>query len=330
MQTRQLGNEKHNLLVSAIGLGCMGMSHQYGVADEVKSLSVLNKSLDLGINFWDSSDSYGPYLNEELLSQVLKTRRKDVIIATKFGQQFHADGKRTINGSPEYVKSACDASLKRLKIDQIDLYYQHRVDPSIPIEETWGAMSELVANGKVRFLGISEASAATIRKAHAVHQVTAVQTEWSIWSRNIEKNDIWKTVQECGIGLVAYSPLGRGFLTGTIRSSAQLADNDGRKTWPRFQEAAIAENIKLIERLEAVASKNECTLSQLALRWVLAKGQNVVPIAGTTQVENLISNAQAIERSLDLETIADIDAISAEIEIVGDRYPEMMMKAVEI
>ena len=330
MQMRRLGGKDHGLSVSAIGLGCMGMSHQYGIADEQKSLDVLNKSLDLGINFWDSSDSYGPYVNEELLSQVLRNRREDVVVATKFGQQFHADGKRSINGSAEYVRSACDASLKRLKIDQIDLYYQHRVDPNVPIEETWGAMSGLVKVGKVRFLGISEASAATIKKAHSVHEVTAVQTEWSIWSRNIEKNNIWKTVQELGIGLVAYSPLGRGFLTGTIRSSAQLADNDGRKSWPRFQDAAIAENVKLIEKLEALASREDCTLSQLALRWVLAKGQNVVPIAGTTKVANLISNIQALEASLDLKTIEEIDEISSEIEIIGDRYPEMMMKAVEI
>jgi len=330
MQMRRLGGKDHGLSVSAIGLGCMGMSHQYGIADEQKSLDVLNKSLDLGINFWDSSDSYGPYVNEELLSQVLRNRREDVVVATKFGQQFHADGKRSINGSAEYVRSACDASLKRLKIDQIDLYYQHRVDPNVPIEETWGAMSELVKVGKVRFLGISEASAATIKKAHSVHEVTAVQTEWSIWSRNIEKNNIWKTVQELGIGLVAYSPLGRGFLTGTIRSSAQLADNDGRKSWPRFQDAAIAENVKLIEKLEALASREDCTLSQLALRWVLAKGQNVVPIAGTTKVANLISNIQALEATLDLKTIEEIDEISSEIEIIGDRYPEMMMKAVEI
>ena len=330
MQMRRLGGKDHGLSVSAIGLGCMGMSHQYGIADEQKSLDVLNKSLDLGINFWDSSDSYGPYVNEELLSQVLRNRREDVVVATKFGQQFHADGKRSINGSAEYVRSACDASLKRLKIDQIDLYYQHRVDPNVPIEETWGAMSELVKVGKVRFLGISEASATTIKKAHSVHEVTAVQTEWSIWSRNIEKNNIWKTVQELGIGLVAYSPLGRGFLTGTIRSSAQLADNDGRKSWPRFQDAAIAENVKLIEKLEALASREDCTLSQLALRWVLAKGQNVVPIAGTTKVANLISNIQALEASLDLKTIEEIDEISSEIEIIGDRYPEMMMKAVEI
>jgi len=330
MQMRRLGGKDHGLSVSAIGLGCMGMSHQYGIADEQKSLDVLNKSLDLGINFWDSSDSYGPYVNEELLSQVLRNRREDVVVATKFGQQFHADGKRSINGSAEYVRSACDASLKRLKIDQIDLYYQHRVDPNVPIEETWGAMSGLVKVGKVRFLGISEASAATIKKAHSVHEVTAVQTEWSIWSRNIEKNNIWKTVQELGIGLVAYSPLGRGFLTGTIRSSAQLADNDGRKSWPRFQDAAIAENVKLIEKLEALASREDCTLSQLALRWVLAKGQNVVPIAGTTKVANLISNIQALEATLDLKTIEEIDEISSEIEIIGDRYPEMMMKAVEI
>ena len=330
MQMRRLGGKDHGLSVSAIGLGCMGMSHQYGIADEQKSLDVLNKSLDLGINFWDSSDSYGPYVNEELLSQVLRNRREDVVVATKFGQQFHADGKRSINGSAEYVRSACDASLKRLKIDQIDLYYQHRVDPNVPIEETWGAMSELVKVGKVRFLGISEASATTIKKAHSVHEVTAVQTEWSIWSRNIEKNNIWKTVQVLGIGLVAYSPLGRGFLTGTIRSSAQLADNDGRKSWPRFQDAAIAENVKLIEKLEALASREDCTLSQLALRWVLAKGQNVVPIAGTTKVANLISNIQALEGSLNLKTIEEIDEISSEIEIIGDRYPEMMMKAVEI
>lgn len=330
MRRRILGKAKAALETSPMGLGCMGMSHQYGSVSETNSIEVLNASLDAGINFWDTSDSYGPYVNEELLAPFLHKRREEIIIATKFGQQFHLDGTRSINGSADYVKKACDASLKRLGVDYIDLYYQHRVDKTVPIEETWGALSELVQLGKVKFLGISEASANTIRQAHLIHPITAVQTEWSIWSRDIEKNEIWNTVQELEIGLVAYSPLGRGFLTGSIRHQANLAGNDGRKSWPRFQEAAILENLKLIESLTVIAAQENCSLSQLALRWIMAKGQNVVPIPGTTKVANFLANLKAADGELSRETVEQIDKVSSEIEIVGSRYPEMMMKAVEI
>lgn len=328
MKTRILGSNQTSLEVSALGLGCMGMSHQYGKADEKDSLAVLNRAIELGVNFLDSSDSYGPYINEELISKVLETKRDQVIIATKFGQQFLPDGTRKINGNPDYVKQACEASLKRLGIETIDLYYQHRVDKTIPVEETWGAMKQLVQEGKVKRLGISEASAETIRKAHSVHPITALQTEYSLWSRDIEKNNISETIRELGIGLVAYAPLGRGFLTGQIKNPNDLKENDGRKTWPRFQADAIIENTKLLEKISDIATELSCTLNQLAIAWVLAKGQDIVPIPGTTQVKNLESNLSALEVSLTPEIINRLDEISQEIEIVGTRYPEQMMKAV--
>ena len=329
MKTRILGSNQASLEVSALGLGCMGMSHQYGKAEEKDSLAVLNSALDLGVNFFDSSDSYGPYINEELISNVLKTKRDKVIIATKFGQQFLPDGTRKINGNPEYVKQACNASLKRLGIETIDLYYQHRVDKSIPVEETWGAMKELVTAGKVKKLGISEASAETIRKAHSVHPVTALQTEYSLWSRDIEKNNVLATINELGIGLVAYAPLGRGFLTGQIKNPTDLKEDDGRKSWPRFQAEAITENTKLLEKLTQIAIELSCTLNQLAIAWVLAKGNEIVPIPGTTQVKNLESNLKALEVVLSVDQLAKLDQISSEIQIVGTRYPEQMMKAVD-
>jgi aryl-alcohol dehydrogenase-like predicted oxidoreductase len=307
----------------------MGMSHQYGKAEEKDSLAVLNSALDLGVNFFDSSDSYGPYINEELISNVLKTKRDQVVIATKFGQQFLPDGSRKVNGNPEYVKQACDASLKRLGIETIDLYYQHRVDKTIPVEETWGAMKELVTAGKVRKLGISEASAETIRKAHSVHPMTALQTEYSLWSRDIEKNNVLATINELGIGLVAYAPLGRGFLTGQIKNPTDLKEDDGRKSWPRFQAEAITENTKLLEKLTQIAIELSCTLNQLAIAWVLAKGNEIVPIPGTTQVKNLESNLKALEVVLSVDQLAKLDQISSEIQIVGTRYPEQMMKAVD-
>jgi len=329
MKTRILGSSQASLEVSALGLGCMGMSHQYGKAEEKDSLAVLNRALELGVNFFDSSDSYGPFINEELISNILKTKRNQVVIATKFGQQFLPDGTRKINGNPEYVKQACDASLKRLGIETIDLYYQHRVDKSVPVEETWGAMKELVTAGKVKKLGISEASAETIRKAHSVHPVTALQTEYSLWSRDIEKNNVLETINELGISLVAYAPLGRGFLTGQIKNPTDLKENDGRKSWPRFQAEAITENTKLLEKLTQIANELSCTLNQLAIAWVLAKGNDIVPIPGTTQVKNLESNFKALEVVLSADQLAKLDQISSEIQIVGTRYPEQMMKAVD-
>jgi aryl-alcohol dehydrogenase-like predicted oxidoreductase len=329
MKKRILGSNQASLEVSALGLGCMGMSHQYGKAEEKDSLAVLNRALELGVNFFDSSDSYGPFINEELISNVLKTKRDQVVIATKFGQQFLPDGTRTINGKPEYVKQACDASLKRLGIETIDLYYQHRVDKSVPVEETWGAMKELVTAGKVKKLGISEASAETIRKAHSVHPVTALQTEYSLWSRDIEKNNVLATINELGIGLVAYAPLGRGFLTGQIKNPTDLKEDDGRKSWPRFQAEAITENTKLLEKLTQIANELSCTLNQLAIAWVLAKGNDIVPIPGTTQVKNLESNLKALDVVLSADQITKLDQISSEIQIVGTRYPEQMMKAVD-
>ena len=329
MKKRILGSNQASLEVSALGLGCMGMSHQYGKAEEKDSLAVLNRALELGVNFFDSSDSYGPFINEELISNVLKTKRNQVIIATKFGQQFLPDGTRKINGNPEYVKQACDASLKRLGIETIDLYYQHRVDKSVPVEETWGAMKELVTAGKVKKLGISEASAETIRKAHSVHPVTALQTEYSLWSRDIEKNNVLATINELGIGLVAYAPLGRGFLTGQIKNPTDLKEDDGRKSWPRFQAEAITENTKLLEKLTQIANELSCTLNQLAIAWVLAKGNDIVPIPGTTQVKNLESNLKALDVVLSADQITKLDQISSEIQIVGTRYPEQMMKAVD-
>jgi aryl-alcohol dehydrogenase-like predicted oxidoreductase len=329
MKKRILGSSQASLEVSALGLGCMGMSHQYGKAEEKDSLAVLNRALELGVNFFDSSDSYGPFINEELISNVLKTKRNQVVIATKFGQQFLPDGIRKINGNPEYVKQACDASLKRLGIETIDLYYQHRVDKSVPVEETWGAMKELVTAGKVKKLGISEASAETIRKAHSVHPVTALQTEYSLWSRDIEKNNVLETINELGISLVAYAPLGRGFLTGQIKNPTDLKENDGRKSWPRFQAEAITENTKLLEKLTQIANELSCTLNQLAIAWVLAKGNGIVPIPGTTQVKNLESNLKALDVVLSADQIQKLDQISSEIQIVGTRYPEQMMKAVD-
>jgi aryl-alcohol dehydrogenase-like predicted oxidoreductase len=329
MKKRILGANRASLEVSALGLGCMGMSHQYGKAEEKDSLAVLNRALDLGVNFFDSSDSYGPYINEELISNVLKTKRDQVVIATKFGQQFLPDGTRKVNGNPEYVKQACDASLKRLGIETIDLYYQHRVDKTIPVEETWGAMKELVTAGKVRKLGISEASAETIRKAHSVHPMTALQTEYSLWSRDIEKNNVLATINELGIGLVAYAPLGRGFLTGQIKNPTDLKEDDGRKSWPRFQAEAITENTKLLEKLTQIANELSCTLNQLAIAWVLAKGNDIVPIPGTTQVKNLESNLKALDVVMSADQKQKLDQISSEIQIVGTRYPEQMMKAVD-
>lgn len=324
---RTLGNE---LRVSAVGLGCMGMTYAYGASDEASNLETLRTALDIGVTFWDSSDSYGPYTNEELLARVLPGCRERIVLASKFGQQFFPDGTRGVNGSPEYVRQACDASLQRLGTDYIDLYYQHRIDKSVPVEETWGALSELVAEGKVRYLGLSEASATTIRRAHSVHPVAAVQTEWSLWTRDVEANGVLETTRELGIGFVPYSPLGRGFLTGTITSNADLAEDDGRRSWPRFQDDAIAANQRLADLVATIAQRLAATPAQVAIAWLLAQGPDVVPIPGARKVPHLLDNAGAVDVILTPEDRAELDAGAPIGAAVGSRYPEAMMKSIDI
>jgi aryl-alcohol dehydrogenase-like predicted oxidoreductase len=322
MQQRKLGTQ--GLTVSAIGLGCMGMSGLYGALDEAESMATLHRALDLGINFWDTSDVYGPHTNEVLVGRALASHRDKVIIATKFGIQFYPDGTRSISGRPSYVQAACDASLKRLGIDTIDLYYQHRVDPKTPIEETVGAMAELVKAGKVRYLGLSEAGIETIRKAHAVHPISALQTEYSLWSRDPE-DEILPTVRELGIGFVAYSPLGRGFLTGQIRKPTDLAADDWRHTSPRFQGENFQLNLDLVTKIEELAEKKKVKASQLALAWVLAQGDDIVPIPGTKRRSYLEENAAAAEIKLTQEELAALDAIAPRGAAKGERYSPQMM-----
>jgi aryl-alcohol dehydrogenase-like predicted oxidoreductase len=322
MQQHKLGTQ--GLTVSALGLGCMGMSAFYGPRDESESVATLHRALDLGVNFFDTSDVYGPHTNEELVGRALKPHRDQVIIATKFGIAFNSDGLRSINGRPEYVHAACDASLKRLGIDTIDLYYQHRVDPKTPIEETVGAMAELVQSGKVRYLGLSEAGAHTIRRADAVHPISALQTEYSLWSRDAE-DEILPTVRELGIGFVAYSPLGRGFLTGQIRKPGDLAADDWRHTSPRFQGENFQKNLDLVTKIEELAEKRKIKASQLALAWVLAQGEDIVPIPGTKRRSYLEENIAALEIRLTQEELAALDAIAPRGIAQGDRYSTEMM-----
>jgi len=321
---RTLGSGSAALEVSAEGLGCMGMSEFYGQGDESESVAVIQAALDAGVNFLDTADMYGPFTNETLVGRAISSRRDEVVLATKFGNQRREDGTRLgINGRPEYVREACDASLARLGVEHIDLYYQHRVDPSVPIEETWGALGELVAAGKVRHLGISEAAPATIRRAHQTHPVTAVQTEWSLWSRDVEDNEVLATVRELGIGFVAYSPLGRGFLSGAIRSVDDLDENDFRRHSPRFQGENFAKNLELLERVRQIADDKAVTPSQLALAWVLAQGEDVVPIPGTKRQRYLEENIAALEVVLSGDDLAALDAAAPLGAGAGDRYADM-------
>lgn len=321
MQKRKLGQ---GLEVSAEGLGCMGMSDFYGVRDEESAIATIHHALDRGINFLDTADMYGPFTNEILVGRAIKSRRDSVILATKFGNERDETGRYIgINGTPEYVRKACDASLKRLGVDYIDLYYQHRVDKKVPIEETWGAMKGLVESGKVRHLGISEASSETIRKANAVHPITAVQTEWSLWTRDVEENGILETVRELGIGFVAYSPLGRGFLSGEIRSIDDLDPGDVRRTHPRFQGDNFVKNLELVDRVKQIAEKKGITPSQLALAWVLAQGNDVVPIPGTKKIKYLDENIDALDVVLTPADLQLIDAAAPKGITAGDRYANM-------
>jgi aryl-alcohol dehydrogenase-like predicted oxidoreductase len=320
MQTRKLGSQ--GLEVSAEGLGCMGMSEFYGRADEGEAIATIHRALELGVNFLDTSDMYGPFKNELLVGRAIAGRRDEVVIATKFGIERREDGSRRVNGRPEYVHQACDASLQRLGIDQIDLYYQHRVDPDTPIEETVGAMAELVAAGKVRFLGLSEASPRTIRRAHAVHPISALQTEYSLWTRDPEE-EILPTVRELGIGFVAYSPLGRGFLSGRYRSVDDLDEDDFRRANPRFQGENFQRNLELVARVEQIATEKGVTPGQLALAWVLYQGDDIVPIPGTKHVRYLEENAAAVEIELSDDDLARLDELAPAGAAAGDRYADM-------
>ena len=325
MKTRKLGNQ--GLEVSALGLGCMGMSEFYGSGDEQEAITTIHHALDLGVNFLDTADMYGPFTNEKLVGRAIKDRRDQVILATKFGNVRSAEGGWLgISGKPEYVRQSCDASLQRLGVDVIDLYYQHRVDITVPIEETVGAMAELVQQGKVRYLGLSEAAPATIRRAQAIHPISALQTEYSLWSRDPE-DEILPTLRELGIGFVPYSPLGRGFLTGAIASPDDFAPDDFRRRSPRFQGENFAKNLELVEQVKAIANEKGITAGQLALAWLLAQGDNIVPIPGTKRRKYLEENIGAATVTLTAEDINRINAVAPQGIAAGDRYPAQNMSA---
>lgn len=329
MKTRNLGNS--GLSVSAVGLGCMGMSVFYGASDDAASIKTIHHAIDLGVTFFDTAELYGNGHNEELLGKAVKDRRDAVILATKFGLRLKDEGGVTpANGNPDYVKAACDESLKRLGVDLIDLYYAHRVDPTVPVEEMVGAMAELVQAGKVRHLGLSEAGAGSIRKAHAVHPIAAVQTEYSLWSREVE-TDVLPTCQELGIGFVPYSPLSRGFLTGVFEKAGDVkTDGDTRSFMPRFTPEHFDSNKVLVDRLSEIASAKGCTVAQLAIAWVMAQGDTIVPIPGTRKIERLEENVSAVNVSLSGDDLAVIEITSPADAVSGLRYPEAAMSTVNI
>ncbi|MGF1675255.1 MAG: aldo/keto reductase [Rivularia sp. (in: cyanobacteria)] len=327
MQMRKLGNQ--GLMVSEMGLGCMGMSEFYGSTDEQEAIATIHHAIDLGINFLDTADMYGPFTNEQLVGKAICDRRDQVIVATKFGNVRTSDGQFLgVSGKPDYVRSACDASLQRLRLDTIDLYYQHRVDPTIPIEETIGAMAELVKQGKVRYLGMSEAAPATIRRAQSVHPISALQTEYSLWSRDPE-DEILPTVRELGIGFVAYSPLGRGFLSGAITKPEDLDPNDFRLSqFPRFQGENFDKNLQLVGQVKAIAAEKSVTPSQLALAWLLAQGKDIVPIPGTKRRKYLGENAAGADITLTPEDLQHIEVVAPKGIAVGERYAPRHMSSV--
>jgi len=317
MRQRTLGGR---LGVSELGLGCMGMSQFYGTTDDQESTATIHRALDLGVTFLDTADAYGPFTNEQLVGAAIAGRRDEVVLATKFGQEQRPDGWRGVNGRPEYVRQACDGSLQRLGVDHIDLYYQHRVDPDVPIEETWGALSELVSAGKVRHLGISEAAPQTVRRAYAVHPITAAQYEYSLFTRDIE-TELLPVIRELGIGLVCYSPLGRGLLTGAITSVDALGEKDFRRRHPRFQAENFGRNAAVAARIGELAAAKQVTPAQLALAWVLAQGEDIVPIPGTKRRAYLEQNVAATEITLTAEDLAALGEVAPPGVAAGDRYP---------
>jgi aryl-alcohol dehydrogenase-like predicted oxidoreductase len=324
MQKRKLGSQ--GLTVSAVGLGCMGMSEFYGRGDKQESIATIHRALELGVTLLDTADIYGPYVNEELVGHAIRGRHGEVVLATKFGVVRDENAQfRGVNGKPDYVRSACEASLKRLGVDTIDLYYQHRVDPDTPIEDTVGAMAALIPEGKVRFLGLSEASPQTLRRACTVHPISALQTEYSLWSRDPE-DKVLETCRELGVGFVAYSPLGRGFLTGQIKAPDDLEKDDFRRQSPRFQGENFQRNLDMVTKLEELAAEKDCTPAQLALAWLLARGENIVPIPGTKHRKYLEQNVVAANIDLTAEDLRRIDEVASRDIASGTRYPEAQMQ----
>jgi aryl-alcohol dehydrogenase-like predicted oxidoreductase len=328
LKYRQLGTGTAALRVSAEGLGCVGMSHNYGQPDDAESVAVINAALDAGLTLLDTADVYGPFTNEILIGKAIAGRRDDVVVATKFGCRAGPAGPTIVRGDPAYVRAACDASLARLGVDSIDLWYQHRVDLSVPVEETWTAMAEMVAAGKVRALGISEAAPETIRRAHAVHPVTAVQAEWSLWTREIERDGVLATARELGIGIVAYCPLGRGFLTGLVTDPAKLPPGDVRRGSPRFQPENLERNLALAGPVRELAAAKGVSPAQLALAWVLAQGGDVVPIPGTKRRAHLADNLAAVDVVLSPDELRTLSGAFPPYAASGDRYPPEMMRTV--